>query len=79
MRGPKYKNREVQTIGSWWIATAQSYFGFVAWAKRSPIRGDSPLTEPDDGDDVWFEFGDTRAEVLDRMKNDLGLSEAKSP
>lgn len=44
--------------------------GYVAWAKRAPIRAGGPLGEPL-GEDVYFEFGQTEAEALAVLKDEV--------
>ena len=68
---------EVRKFGAWHIATAIGVLFddtglFCGWAKMGPITGTSPIDEP--GKHVWFEFGRTRAEVIDKLRQELGIT-----
>jgi hypothetical protein len=67
------KAPEITQDRGWSFATVQSTRdGFVGWAKFGPIKGTNPVNEP--GEHVWFDHGDTRAEVIQKLKEELGLA-----
>ena len=65
------KNKQVQVVGPFHIASAQGELGFVSWGKMGPIHGDDPISET--GEHVWFQFGVTRDEAVTRLLSELGL------
>lgn len=42
---------------------------YIAWAAREPLTTDDPHTEPQR--DVWFEFGDSEANAIAKLKSKL--------
>ena len=61
---------------SGWHFAARPYenappdYAYVAWAKRTPIRAGGPMGEPFD-ETVYFEFGQTEAEALAVLKDEV--------
>ena len=56
--------------GKWHIKCGLSIRGeFTAWASREPLTGESPLDDLDQ--EVWFEFGKTRKEAVDKLRKEL--------
>jgi len=62
----------IERCRGWQIASARGVSGWVSWGKMGPITGTSPLDEP--GEHVWFQLGATRAEAVEGLKRELGLS-----
>ena len=72
------KDRQIEKLGAWNIATANGKSGsVVAWAKMGPLTGTGPLDEP--GEHVWFEFGMTREDAKGKLMAELGLMPMTSP
>jgi hypothetical protein len=76
LRPPIYARR-IQRAGDWYIATAACRVSgdYVAWAKMGPITGRSPMDEP--GGHVWFQFGATREQAIERLYRELGICAAQ--
>lgn len=70
------KEKEVTRHGDWYVATARGKHGWVSWAKLGPITADDPIAEP--GQNVWFNFGDTRTEARENILAELHLPGATS-
>jgi hypothetical protein len=63
---------EVVAHGSWEFATKPSSNGggFVGWCRVGKIVGDDAISEP--CADVWFEFGESRDEVIAKLMREVG-------
>jgi hypothetical protein len=62
---------EREQYGRFGIACKPARFGkgWVAWACVGPTSAASPIDEP--AKHVWFEFGKTMAETVDKLKAEL--------
>ena len=66
------KQTNITKHGNFQIATIPAESGgYIAWGKMGTIVTDCPLREP--GEHVWFEFGNSRLEALNKLLNELGL------
>lgn len=71
------KHIEIRKYGPWQIATAIGVLHedtglFCGWAKKGTIVGSNPINEP--GKNVHFEFGRSRIEVIDKLRQELGIT-----
>lgn len=70
-----YLSIETCKLNGWYVMSGKSRItgGWTAWAKKTPMLREDPVSEP--GEPLHFEFGRTREQAISRLISSMPNAE----